>query len=132
LVVAGATFVADVLADRCGACGEELIEGSDLARFELRIAQWLAGAGVRSGETLRFMRKALGLRSADLGELLGVRLETVSRWETGALKVDAHAFALLGALVDDRLAGSERIRTRLEVLRAKPKKLPAEVRLEVA
>jgi DNA-binding transcriptional regulator YiaG len=130
--VAGVTFIASLPAEGCDACGEALTDYSDLGRFELSAARWLAEAGIRTGESFKFMRHALGLRSADLAELLGVRLETVSRWETGALKVDAHAFVLLGALVDDQLAGSERTRTRLAVLRAKPKRVPAEVRLEVA
>jgi DNA-binding transcriptional regulator YiaG len=37
-----------------------------------------------SGEELRFARKVLGLRQAELAEELGVAVETVSRWETGA------------------------------------------------
>ena len=37
-----------------------------------------------SGEELRFARKVLGLRQTELAEHLGVAVETVSRWETGA------------------------------------------------
>jgi DNA-binding transcriptional regulator YiaG len=37
-----------------------------------------------SGEELRFARKVLGLRQAELAEQLGVAVETVCRWETGA------------------------------------------------
>jgi DNA-binding transcriptional regulator YiaG len=37
-----------------------------------------------SGEELRFARKVLGLRQVELAEQLGVAVETVSRWETGA------------------------------------------------
>lgn len=37
-----------------------------------------------SGEELRFARKVLGLRQTELAEQLGVAVETVSRWETGA------------------------------------------------
>jgi DNA-binding transcriptional regulator YiaG len=37
-----------------------------------------------SGEELRFARKVLGLRQSEMAEQLGVAVETVSRWETGA------------------------------------------------
>ncbi len=37
-----------------------------------------------SGEELRFARKVLGLRQTELADQLGVAVETVSRWETGA------------------------------------------------
>lgn len=36
------------------------------------------------GEELRFARKVLGLRQVELADQLGVAVETVSRWETGA------------------------------------------------
>jgi DNA-binding XRE family transcriptional regulator len=37
-----------------------------------------------NGDELRFARKTMGLRQPDLGALLDVATETVSRWETGA------------------------------------------------
>lgn len=131
IAVGRVAFVARLRAERCSACGEALVADADLERFELHAAQWLASVGVATPEAFRFMRKALGLRLVDLAELLGVRLETVSRWETGAIPVEHRAVALLGAMVADRLEGKQDTRARLEALRS-PAKVPREVRLKVA
>jgi transcriptional regulator with XRE-family HTH domain len=39
------------------------------------------------GQTLRQKREALGLSQADLGRLLGVMQNTVSRWELGLVVI---------------------------------------------
>jgi transcriptional regulator with XRE-family HTH domain len=39
------------------------------------------------GAKLKDRRKALGLTQAELAELLGVRMNTVARWENGILAV---------------------------------------------
>jgi DNA-binding transcriptional regulator YiaG len=124
------SFSARIPAMVCGACGESVITDHDLERLELHVANWLAGAGLDQGDAFRFMRKALGLRAAELAALLGVRTETVSRWETGALPVERRALALLGTMVADRLEGRDDTITRLEALRA-PAKRPRSVRLDV-
>lgn len=87
----------------CGACGESIVSARHLATFELGAAMMLASSGRTSPEVFRFMRKAVGLRAADLAELLDVKPETVSRWENGHLPVEGRAFALLGGIVRDRL-----------------------------
>jgi DNA-binding transcriptional regulator YiaG len=43
----------------------------------------LSEAGDIGGAEVKFARKSLGLTQAKLAALLGVRQETVSRWETG-------------------------------------------------
>jgi len=100
-------------------------------RFELLAARWLADDGARSAEAFRFMRKALGLQAVALAELLDSTPETISRWEHGKRPVDARAFALLGVMVADRIAGRNDTRARLEALRS-PSKVPHTVTLEVA
>jgi transcriptional regulator with XRE-family HTH domain len=77
------------------------------------------------------MRKALGLRAADLAGLLGVAAETVSRWETGQRDVDRGALALVGGLVVDRLEGSTATLDRLRAL-AKPPRTAKTKALELA
>ncbi len=69
------------------------------------------------------MRKVLGLRATDLGDLLDIAPETISRWENGAIPVEARAFVLLGALVTDRINGRTDTADRLHALRS-PKKPP--------
>ena len=52
------------------------------------------------GDELKRRRVALGLSQAELGKLLGVPQATISRWETGAHKIE-HGPML--ALALDRL-----------------------------
>jgi transcriptional regulator with XRE-family HTH domain len=94
----------------CSACAESTVDGPVLAHAELEVASRLAREGLATGEGFRFMRKALGFNAADLAAMLGVRAETISRWETGKTAVDRGAFAALAAMVTDRLA--ERTTTR--------------------
>jgi molybdate transport system regulatory protein len=49
---------------------------------------------------LKTLRARLGLKQADLAELLGVHAMTVSRWERGELKPSAHQRRLLRAFAD--------------------------------
>jgi len=55
------------------------------------------------GDAFRYARKALGLRGADLAEILNVDAATVSRWENKG-SVDRAAWLLLGAFVREKLA----------------------------
>lgn len=55
-------------------------------RFERRkrsSARLSAGGGRWDGEMVRTLRDRLGLSQAALAELLGVRQQTISEWETG-------------------------------------------------
>ena len=126
--VGGHRFVASLPARVCSGCGERYLEARTLARFEQRIAVSLARAGETRGEVFKLARKAVGLRAADLGELLGVAPETISRWETGERPVDRGAFALLADMAQDALEGRP---ATLEMLRAmkSPKRLAKTVRL---
>jgi DNA-binding transcriptional regulator YiaG len=57
----------------------------EIEALELRAARTvlLDVPGVE-GDVLRFARKAMGVTQPELGAILGVATETVSRWETGA------------------------------------------------
>lgn len=123
-------FVGDVGALRCVKCGETFTEGADALALELGAATWFAEHGFATGEEIRFMRKAAGLRAADLAELLGVSAESVSHWETGKHQADRGTLATLAALVLDVVSGSTGTRERLVSLR-KPARL-AKVRLSLA
>lgn len=105
----------------CSTCREFYSSGPHRGVFELRVAAELARAGETSGDAMKFMRKALGLRGSDLAELLDVRPETISRWETGKEGVDRRSVALLALLVAERAEGRT---TAEDVLRAvmQPKK----------
>ena len=69
-----------------------------------------------SGEGFRYMRRALGLTAKKLGALLGVRAESISRWETKRVGVDHRAWVLLGILVFESQGRVYDVRERLQAL----------------
>jgi putative zinc finger/helix-turn-helix YgiT family protein len=129
-VVSGVRVVGNVPAWTCSGCGEQRLEHDTLAGLELAAAHALGQAGVCTGESFRFMRKALGLRAVDLGELIDIEPETISRWETGKRPVEVRAFALLADLVADRFAGRNDTERRLKKLATKSE-LPPVLNIEL-
>ena len=95
--IAGRTYSVDVPAfDRKG---EVAVADDDLHRAELAIAAGIAQDGAISADGFRFMRKAMPLTAAELGRLITVSPETISRWENGVRDIDPLAFIALGDLV---------------------------------
>jgi DNA-binding XRE family transcriptional regulator len=117
MAVGPRTFVGAVDAMQCERCRASFASGPSAVAFELGMARWLAEHGFAAGEEIRFMRKAAGLRAADLADLLGVSAESVSHWETGKHQADHGTLATIGALVLDALDGSTATRDRLRALR---------------
>jgi DNA-binding XRE family transcriptional regulator len=107
-------------ARRCVACGDVHVDEVVLARVRLSVGCALADRGVHSGDALRHMRKALGLRAADLARLLDVTPETVSHWETGKVLPARAAFVAVAAMVEDALDGRTTTRDRLAALAERP------------
>ncbi len=103
-------------AGRCPGCGEVHFDDEAVWRAHLAIGCALADRGVHTGDALRHMRSALGLRAADLAHLLGVTPETISHWETGRLSPGRAAFVAVGAMIDDVIAGRTTTRDRLAML----------------
>jgi DNA-binding transcriptional regulator YiaG len=119
----GVELRGELPADACS-CGASTIQLETLARFEVSAAAALAIAGVCTGESFRFIRKSLGMRASDVGKILGVTPETVSRWETGQRDVDPHVFAMLGeiaiATAEGRPSPAERFKALASTKRKKP------------
>ena len=101
---------------RCRGCGAALVTKPVRARALLAVGRELADRGVHTGEALRHMRKALGLRAADLARLLDVTPETVSHWETGRALPGRAAFVAVAAMVHEALDGRTSTRDRLAAL----------------
>ncbi len=120
LVISGITFAAKLPALLCDSCGESIMEGEDLQRFENQVARALVDLGEHTGEAFRFVRKVQGLSAVALAELLDVTPSTLSRWENG--EPDPNAFALLGGLFTDRMAGRTDTLDHLRALRSKARK----------
>lgn len=132
LTVDGLNVVVDgVPAEVCNTCSASSVALDDLAGAELTVAAELARRGLRSGESFKVMRKALGLRANAMAELFDLEPETLSRWEKGTQTVDPCAFALLGSLVVDHIAGrAESALARLRALR-EPLRTSEQVRVEL-
>jgi DNA-binding transcriptional regulator YiaG len=132
VTVSGVKISGELAAEICSACGAEQIDLVELEGFELRAAAALAAHGVCTGEAFKFMRKALGMRALDVGAVLGVTPETVSRWETGQRDVDRHVFAMLGELVIAAVEGRPGPAERFKALASGARKLPGKIDLRRA
>jgi len=70
---------------RCRKCGAESRELPNLRRLHRGIAERLTQDLLPlTGPALRFLRKQMGLTAQDLAEVMGVRRESLTRWETEA------------------------------------------------
>jgi YgiT-type zinc finger domain-containing protein len=125
-------FVAQLPVFACPKCGESYADSATLCTFERAVARHLAEHGPATGETFRFMRKAIALPAREVAGLLSTTPETVSRWETGARTVDRTAWTTLSALVLDELDGGRNMRERLQALNKKPGRGRREIRLKLA
>jgi len=122
--VGGREFSAGLRADKCTRCGDTFVKGEALADFEKLVAFRLAQEGPASGESFKFLRKAIAQKAADLAALLGIAPETISRWENDQRPVDLAAWATLAAIVVEHLEGKT---LTLERLRSAAKKQPRRV-----
>ena len=119
--IGGQVFVAELPARRCASCGERTVSGPDLLAFDAAVAGELARSGASSPDALKFLRKTMALTAAELGELLELRPETISRIENGKMPVDRRTVALVSALALDHLAGRSETADRLRALAHPPK-----------
>lgn len=115
----------------CRRCKESFVEGKDLAHFESRVAWILAEAGINNPEVLRFLRKAMGLQAKEFARLLGVRAETVSRWEQGKSPMDRASYAVVRQILLDRLDGRTQMEDYLQSLE-KPTRLAKQVQVRLS
>jgi DNA-binding transcriptional regulator YiaG len=126
----GHTFTAQVPAEKCQACGQIIVQGDDIKRFELRVAVELAKAGIRDKEAFRFLRNALQLEPEGLAHILDVPEDFIGYWESGSWPVDPRANAVLGALLLAKLEQRPCALDCLAVLR-EPRRLGRKVRLHL-
>lgn len=115
--VGGQLFTAVIGAQVCPNCHEAYFGYDEIGRFEGAVAVELAREGRKTPEAFAFMRKALGMRSVELAELLDVTPETISRWEHGKVALEHRATALLGAMVLDQAENKTATVDRLRALK---------------
>ena len=124
------TFEAVLPIEKCDACGEGVYLPGVLARFELQVADGLARAGIATPSAIRFMRSSLGLTARDLSKLLGVRHETLSRWENGKRVLDRVTLAVMHSLIVDALCDAVSTRDYLAGIQA-PRRLGKRIKVDL-
>lgn len=84
----------------CTACGKEEIAIPRIGQLHRVIAEgFVKQQRMLAPVEIRFLRKHIGLATADFAQMLGVTRETVCRWEKGARPMGAIADRLLRLLV---------------------------------
>ena len=106
-------FTGDLRGLQCDHCDEGFVADRALEEFEASVAVRLAESGFRSGDAVRFVRKAAGVKATDVADLFGVSLQTVSAWENGKHPADNATRAVLAALALDARKGATTTRERL-------------------
>lgn len=129
-IVEGTRFVGSVPAYACRECRSAFLPGRALEAFDLAVACELAERAEPSGERLRFLRRALGLRSLALAALLRVTPETLSRWEREQRKVDVMAWITVGSLVLEKAGRAPATAERLTRL-SRRSTLPKTIQLKL-
>lgn len=88
--------------------GSNVVSSDVLGRLELKAAiEVLTNAVAVEGQELKAARRIMGLRQPELGHLLDVTPETVSRWENGALVVQRQTRLAVLQLLERTLAFGE-------------------------
>ena len=93
---------------QCENCGEVDLTLEQLAGYQRRAAAIvLRDAKEVDGAVVKYARRALGMKQADLAEQIGCRAETLSRWETGDQTMPrAEQLAIVAVLDAVGVAGS--------------------------
>lgn len=87
----------------CPKCGETYFEFGDLEKLHQRIAEILIGKPELEPKEAKFLRKHLGYSGAMYARHLGIKPETVSRYENGHMKIPRHYQITLKAMISSRL-----------------------------
>jgi DNA-binding transcriptional regulator YiaG len=102
---------------QCTACGEVELTTEQLAGFERRAAARVLYDGRHAnGTTVRYARKALGLKQTELAALLGYDGAWVSRVENGAMEIPQVAALALVALLDEAERDPDAMKRKLELV----------------
>lgn len=85
---------------RCSSCGDVEYEIPRIEELIRVLSEMILRKTARlTGDEIRFLRKALGWSGKDLAAKLGVRPETVSRWEAGVVAIGGTPDRLLRMFV---------------------------------
>jgi putative zinc finger/helix-turn-helix YgiT family protein len=85
-------------------CGNKEIAIPAIKNLHLTIARIVISLEKISGEQIKFLRKFQGLTQRELGELIKIEPETISRWETNEFKPSEQSIIILKKLAVDHIA----------------------------
>ena len=114
--LAGQSFAGLVREERCARCGQRFTSYEEVHRFELACAVETAEAGAMRPDVVLALCRGIAVETTPIARLLGVRRETIYRWQTGRSPIGRAAFLTLVLLARDRLAGRDDTRRLLERL----------------
>ncbi len=121
-------FAAKLPAEVCTVCATQYFADVAVESFDLGIAAALLDAGATGAQALKFLRSVTGLQGKEFADLIGVRPETVSRWEQGRGAIDRATYTVLRQLVAERQQHRTNTADFLQSLK-RPKRLPKRVNL---
>ena len=110
--------------------GEVGVAAEVVGAVECAIASAIV-LGPPSAAGFKFVRRALGLTAVRLAELLGVRAESISRWENSVVPFDRATWIALGDLALERVGRPVTALARMEGLAAGAA-APKQVHVELA
>jgi putative zinc finger/helix-turn-helix YgiT family protein len=85
---------------RCAACGEHEVVIPNIEQLHQAIANAVISKKARlASAEVRFLRKHMGWSGAEFARHVGVKPETVSRWETGKESIGPIADRLLRLMI---------------------------------
>ncbi len=113
----------------CQSCGEREVVVPNIEGLHRALAELLIRKPRRlAGREIRFLRKSLGWSGVEFAVRIGVRPETVSRWETGTEDIGETADRLLRLMVAHEQPVSD---YSLDALRGPAKKPGRPLRLQL-
>src|SRR5205085_6028630 len=90
--------------DICVMCGIQMPIGPDPFIFtKVLVKQLVRQKGRLNGESILFLRKAMGLKATELANLLRTSRQEISRWENDRIDISSDYDARLRRLAIDRL-----------------------------
>jgi DNA-binding transcriptional regulator YiaG len=98
-------FSAELPAKKVPVTDKPVFAAADLRKLEQAAARWIVENGAKSPETLRYLRNLSGRKQNEVSALLGVKPETVSRWESGDNPFDLASWEAISSLALDRISG---------------------------
>lgn len=92
------TVIPGVSGWHCPVCGECEFDAGEAARYSAAIDQFSAGVDREIADTVRAIRKRLGLRQSDAGRLFGGGVNAFSEYERGKTRPHTSTLLLLRLL----------------------------------